>query len=53
LKLTRTVWLSIYFNLTTLEKALETGEATLSAGSLSDLEDFLSLFDRFKYIKGS
>jgi alkyl sulfatase BDS1-like metallo-beta-lactamase superfamily hydrolase len=50
LDLTRAVWLAIYFRTTTLKKALKTGEATLSAGSLSDLEDFLRLFDRFKYI---
>jgi alkyl sulfatase BDS1-like metallo-beta-lactamase superfamily hydrolase len=52
LHLTRPGWLAIYFRITTLKKALETGETQLSAGSLSDLEDFLSLFDRFKYIKG-
>ena len=53
LDLHRTVWLAIYFRITTIQKALEAGEAKLSAGSLSELEDFLSLFDRFKYIKSS
>jgi alkyl sulfatase BDS1-like metallo-beta-lactamase superfamily hydrolase len=51
LDLTRVVWLKIYFRITTLKKVVETGEAKLSAGTLPDLEDFLSLFDRFKYIK--
>jgi hypothetical protein len=50
LDLTRTVWLKIYFRITTLKKALKTGEAQLSAGILPELEDFLRLFDRFKYI---
>jgi len=51
LELARTVWLAIYFRITTLKKAMKTGEAQLSAGSLPEFEDFLSLFDRFKYIK--
>jgi alkyl sulfatase BDS1-like metallo-beta-lactamase superfamily hydrolase len=51
LELNRTAWLGIYFRITMLKKALETGEAKLSAGTLPELEDFLSLFDRFKYIK--
>jgi alkyl sulfatase BDS1-like metallo-beta-lactamase superfamily hydrolase len=49
--LTRPVWLAIYFRVTTLKKTLESGKAKLTAGSLAELEDFLSLFDRFKYIK--
>ena len=50
LELARAVWLAMYFRITTLETALETGEAKLSAGTLPDLEDFLRLFDRFKSI---
>lgn len=51
LDLSRLTWLNIYFRQTTLRQALERGEAKLSRGTLSDVEDFLSLFDRFKYIK--
>jgi len=51
LDLSRLTWLNIYFRQTTLKQALERGEAKLSRGTLSGLEDFLSLFDRFKYIK--
>ena len=48
LELPRPVWLAIYFRATTFQIAIEKGEAKLTSGTLEDLLNFMSIFDRFK-----